>query len=293
MSKQAVQNKVVIYQAKNGAIELRGDATHETIWATQAQIAEVFGVERSVVTKHIKNIYKEQELSQDRTCAKIAQVQTEGGRSVERTVEHYNLDLIISVGYRVNSKTATQFRQWATSTLRAHITKGYTINRKQVAKNYDAFLKSVADIQALLPEHVTLDPKGVLDLIKEFATTWVSLDAYDREQLTVSGVSKKSVRLTSDDLHLALAELKRELMKKVRRQTCLPWSALLTMSKALWVTSCSHLAASLCIHRSKRRPRTFCTLWSRIIPSPMATNAPVPLLLYGFSVRPASEVVAT
>ena len=124
MSKQAVQNKVVIYQAKNGAIELRGDATHETIWATQAQIAEVFGVERSVVTKHIKNIYKEQELSQDRTCAKIAQVQTEGGRSVERTVEHYNLDLIISVGYRVNSKTATQFRQWATSTLRCTYHQG-------------------------------------------------------------------------------------------------------------------------------------------------------------------------
>ena len=140
---------VVLYQAKNGAIELRGDASRETIWATQAQIAEVFGVERSVVTKHINNIYKEGELEEKGTCAKFAQVQIEGTREVTRTVEQYNLDLILSVGYRVNSKTATQFRQWATKTLREHITKGYTINRKQIAKNYDAFMKVVGDVQAL------------------------------------------------------------------------------------------------------------------------------------------------
>lgn len=77
-------------------------------------------------------------------------------------VEFYNLDVIISVGYRVNSKTATQFRQWATKTLREHITKSYTINKRQVAKNYDAFMKSVGDIQALLPEHIVLDLKGYI-----------------------------------------------------------------------------------------------------------------------------------
>ena len=203
-----------MYQAKSGAIELRGDAQKETLWATQAQIADVFGVERSVVTKHIRNIYKEKELEQKATCAKFAQVQTEGSRVVERSLEHYNLDTIISVGYRVNSKTATQFRQWATRTLHEHITKGYTINKKQIGKNYEAFIKSVAEVQALLPEHVTLDPKAILELIKEFASTWVSLDAYDKDTLTLKGVTKKKVTLIGADLVGAIESLRIELMKK-------------------------------------------------------------------------------
>jgi len=203
-----------MYQAKSGAIELRGDIQKETLWATQAQIADVFGVERSVVTKHIRNIYKEKELEQKATCAKFAQVQTEGSRVVERSLEHYNLDTIISVGYRVNSKTATQFRQWATKTLHEHITKGYTINKKQIGKNYEAFIKSVAEVQALLPEHVTLDPKAILELIKEFASTWVSLDAYDKDTLTLKGVTKKKVTLIGADLVGAIESLRIELMKK-------------------------------------------------------------------------------
>lgn len=214
MKKSELKNSVVMYQAKSGAIELRGDAQKETLWATQAQIADVFGVERSVVTKHIRNIYKEKELEQKATCAKFAQVQTEGSRVVERSLEHYNLDTIISVGYRVNSKTATQFRQWATRTLHEHITKGYTINKKQIGKNYEAFIKSVADVQALLPEHVTLDPKAILELIKEFASTWVSLDAYDKDTLTLKGVTKKKVTLIGADLVGAIESLRIELMKK-------------------------------------------------------------------------------
>ena len=87
------------------------------------------------------------------------------------------------MGYRVSSKTATQFRQWATKTLREHIINGYTVNRARIAKNYDAFVKTVSDIQALLPEHVVLDPKSILELIKEFSSTWVSLNAYDKETL--------------------------------------------------------------------------------------------------------------
>lgn len=215
MRKRSVENKkVVIYQAKSGAIELRGDASRETLWATQAQIAEVFGIERSVITKHIRNIYKEHELEEKGTCAKIALVQIEGNRRVERPVEHYNLDLILSVGYRVNSKTATQFRQWATKTLREHITRGYTINRKRIAQNYDAFMKSVADIQMLLPEHVALDPKSILELVKEFSSTWMSLDAYDKGLLTAIGSTKRSIKLTGEELTVAIASLRAELLKK-------------------------------------------------------------------------------
>lgn len=207
-------NGLVIFQGKSGAIELKGDFAQETLWATQAQIADVFGVERSVVTKHIQNIYKESELEEKPTCAKIAQVQVEGKRSINRLVEHYNLDLIISVGYRVNSKTATKFRQWATKTLRQHITKGFTINRKQISKNYQTFVAAMEDVRALLPTSITLDPKLVMDLVKEFASTWVSLDAYDKDKLTAVGATKKSVAVSAQQLTEALTEFKKALIKK-------------------------------------------------------------------------------
>ena len=214
MKKSDVKNKVVIYQAKSGAIELRGDVNKNTLWATLDQIATVFGRDKSVISRHLNNIYNEDELDRKATVAKNATVQTEGNRTVTRDIEYYNLDVIISVGYRVNSKTATQFRQWATKTLRQHITEGYTINRTRIGKNYDAFMKTVTDIQAVLPEHVTLDPKTVLELIKEFASTWVSLDAYDKGSLEVKGISKKRVTLVSADLLSAISELRSELMKK-------------------------------------------------------------------------------
>ena len=213
MKKAKTNNAVVVYQSKSGAIELKGDYTHETVWATLDQIATVFGRDKSVISRHFKNIYKERELDKRATVAKKTTVQIEGRRAIERAIEYYNLDAIISVGYRVNSKTATEFRKWATKTLKEHITKGYTINRKQVAKNYDAFMKSVADIQALLPENVILDPKSVLELIKEFASTWVSLDAYDKESLVSVGSNKKSVRLTSVELTEAIMSLRTELVK--------------------------------------------------------------------------------
>lgn len=211
MKKTAVKNKVVIYQAKSGAIELRGDTQKETLWATLDQIATVFGRDKSVISRHLKNIFDESELDRSAVVAKNATTAADGKTY---QVEYFNLDVIISVGYRVNSKTATQFRQWATKTLREHITKGYTINKKQVSNNYSAFMKSVADVQALLPEHVTLDPKAVLELIKEFASTWVSLDAYDKDALILKGVTRKKVTLIGSDLETAIQSLRSELMKK-------------------------------------------------------------------------------
>ena len=158
--KKKQQNQLVIYQTKSGAIDLRGDFSKETIWATLDQIAKVFGRDKSVISRHLKNIYKEGELDTKATVAKNATVQMEGGRRVERVIEYYNLDAIISVGYRVNSKTATRFRQWATKTLREHITKGYTLNRPRIRENYSQFMKAVADIQALLPEHIVFEKNG-------------------------------------------------------------------------------------------------------------------------------------
>lgn len=206
-------SKAVVYQAKNGAIELRGDVSHETIWATLDQIADVFGRDKSVISRHLKKIYTERELSQRATVAKVATVQTEGERIVKRDIEFYNLDAILSVGYRVNSKTATLFRQWATKTLREHITRGYTIHRRQIRKNYDVLMRAVSDLQDLLPEHMALDSRGVLDLVKEFSTTWVSLDAYDRESLATIGTTRRTATLTSAQLRAAVADLRGVLMK--------------------------------------------------------------------------------
>lgn len=214
MKKVTKNKELVIYQAKNGAIELRGDFKYETVWATQSQIAQIFGVTPQNITLHINNIYKQGELNIKATCKESLQVQIEGKRKIKRQVKLYNLDVIIATGYRINSVIGTQFRIWATKTLKEHIIKGYTINRKQIGKNYEAFMKSVADIQNLLPEHITLDPKAILDLVKEFSATWVSLDAYDHDNLKSIGTTKRSIKLTGDELTSAIVDFKKELLKK-------------------------------------------------------------------------------
>lgn len=204
----------VIYQAKNGAIELRGDVSHETVWASQAQIAEVFGVTPQNITMHIKSIYKEGELKEISTCKDFLQVQKEGNRMIKRTVKEYNLDVIIAVGYRINSVMGTQFRIWATTILKQYTTQGFAINRHKIQENYDEFMSIVESIQQLLPEHVILDPKSILELVKDFAGTWMSLDAYDKESLTIITGTKKSVKLHTGELYEAIDTLKKQLIKK-------------------------------------------------------------------------------
>ena len=216
MKKQKLQvkNNVVVYQAKNGAIELRGDFDNETLWANRTQMAQMFGVNPQAISKHIQNIYKEKELQKKPTSSKMELVQSESGRTVKRQVDIYNLEILIAVGYRIHSVVGTKFRQWATKVLKEHITKGFTINRTQIQKNYQEFLKAVESVQNLLPEHVTLDPKTILELIKEFSSTWVSLDAYDKESLSPIGRNKKAIRLDSLELIAAIQSLKSEHVRK-------------------------------------------------------------------------------
>ena len=199
---------LAIYTDKRGKVEFRADIEHETLWASQAQIAQLFGAERSVITKHIRNILNDKELSADSVCANFAHTAADGKKY---TVQHYNLDVILAVGYRTNSKAAISFRKWATATLREHITKGFTVNRVRIGQNYDAFMRTVADVQALLPEHVTLDPKQIIELIKEFASTWVSLDAYDKDELKPIGTTKRAVALSGAELTAAIMQLRDEL----------------------------------------------------------------------------------
>lgn len=209
-----IQNNVVLYQTKSGSIEFRGDIQKETIWATRMQMGQVFGVNPQAITKHLKNIYKEKELGREATSSKMELVQNESGRLIRRTVDIYNLDAIIAVGYRINSLMGTKFRIWATKTLREYLVKGYVLNKKVILKNYDQFLKNVSDIQALLPSHVTLDPKMVLELVKEYSVTWAKLDAYDKDALKPEGMTKKKIKLQAEELSVALDTLKKELIQK-------------------------------------------------------------------------------
>lgn len=207
-------HNIVIYQTKTGSLELKADTEHETVWLTQQQVAELFDVQKAAISKHVKNIFESKELERKSTVSKMETVQNESGRSIKRALEYYNLDLVLSIGYRVNSKKATHFRQWATKTLRNHIIQGFTLNRHRIKTNYEGFLKAVDDVKSLLPDGFAMEKNSVLELIALFADTWLSLDAYDKDQLVIEGATKKKVALTADKLNQALAELKQNLIAK-------------------------------------------------------------------------------
>ncbi|OGH88069.1 MAG: death-on-curing protein [Candidatus Magasanikbacteria bacterium RIFOXYC2_FULL_42_28] len=211
MKKKITNNQVIVYQAKTGAIELRGDFRKETLWANLDQIAHVFGRDKSVVSRHIHNIFAENELKRHSVVAFFATTATDGKIY---QVEYFNLDLILSVGYRVNSKNATLFRQWATKTLREHITNGFTINRAQIKNNYTEFMKVVDNLKILLPAGKIIDNKEILELISAFSATWLSLDAYDKDKLISSGTTKRAIALTAEQLSQALQNFKIALIKK-------------------------------------------------------------------------------
>ncbi|MFZ2303931.1 MAG: virulence protein RhuM/Fic/DOC family protein [Minisyncoccia bacterium] len=200
--------KSVIYQAKSGAIELWGDFCKETVWATQAQIVDIFEIDQSVVSRHVKNIFKDGEVSEKSNMQKMHIANS------DKPVILYSLDVILAVGYRANSAKAIKFRQWATSTLRKHLVDGFTINKSRISKNYDSFLKAVADVKMLLPKGIAVDTESILELISMFADTWLSLDAYDKETFTTKGATKKSVKITAKMFGGALATLKESLIMK-------------------------------------------------------------------------------
>ena len=127
---QPSSNSIVVYQSSDGVVQLDVQLADETVWLTQKQMAWLFDTKPQNITIHIGNIYKEEELEQDATCKDFLQVQTEGGRTVCRMAKFYNLDVIISVGYRVKSKRGTQFRQWANRILKEYLLKGYSVNNR-------------------------------------------------------------------------------------------------------------------------------------------------------------------
>ena len=163
------------------------------------EIAEIVGgfafksnhFSKPAISKHLKNIYKTAELEKGSTVSILEKVQKEGNRKITREIEYYNLDVILyRLAIRVDSKQATQFRIWATKTLKQHLLQGYTINKKRIAKNHEKFMQAVADVKSLLPSGGAVKAEDALELINAFAATWFSLDAYDKGSLPKSGASK-------------------------------------------------------------------------------------------------------
>ena len=188
------ENKIIIYQTDDGQTQIDVRLENETVWLTQAQMAELFETDRTSIVRHINNIYRVEELDREATCAKIAQVQTEGKRQVTRTVPYFNLDMIISVGYRVNSKRGIKFRQWANKVLKQYLVKGYTVNER-IRKEQIGELRQLVGMlgrtiqsQPLLSNDET---NALFEVVTDYTYALDTLDNYDYERLTIDKTTQK------------------------------------------------------------------------------------------------------
>ena len=187
METNKLDNKIIIYQTDDGKTQLDVKLENETVWLTQTQMAELFQTDRTVIVRHIHNIYKSEELEENSTCAKNAQVRIEGGRTVKRVIPYYNLDMIISVGYRVNSKRGVKFRQWANGVLKDYLIKGYAINQRIREKNYQQMVQLVRSMARTVKlENLTTDVRNaLLDVVVDYTYALDRLDDYDYQRLTI------------------------------------------------------------------------------------------------------------
>ena len=175
-----MNSEILIYQNQSGDIKIDVRLEEETVWLTQEQMATLFGKGRSTVAEHIGNVFEEGELEQNRTCRKFRQVRIEGNREVEREIDHYNLDVIISVGYRVKSQQGTQFRIWATQRLREYIVKGFTLNDDRFKSG--SSMNYFNELQERIRE-IRLSERFFYQKIKDIYTT--SIDYNPRDERTI------------------------------------------------------------------------------------------------------------
>lgn len=252
---QNVEKRIEIYKGLTGEVVFDVDTEGETIWATYEQMANLFGVDRTVIVRHVNNVYKSGELSADgtssileqvgATCAKNAQVEdstinenlivqkptrkktflvrTEGGRTVRREVDMYNLDMILSVGYRVNSKKATQFRIWATSVLKSYLTNGIAVNeRRLLALREKKEVKKLHDVEDMmvLVRRLTArneldagEANGVLEVISRYAGSFKTLEEYDDGHIDLRFLNKAQGQkvLTSEMCERAVEQLRKNI----------------------------------------------------------------------------------
>lgn len=190
------ETKLVIYKTPNGETQLDVTVHGETIWLTQRQIAELFGIKVPAISKHLKNIFESGELERDTTISKMETVVNRGfrGSSVE-VIDHYNLDAILSVGYRVNSKNATAFRIWANKILKQYLLQGYAINERVAAQKYDELSQLVKVLGRTIQnqEKLTEDSRSLLDVVVDYTYALDTLDRYDYQELKIEDTTGKEV----------------------------------------------------------------------------------------------------
>jgi len=210
-----MMSEVVIFQAEDGKTKLEVQLEKDTVWLSQKQMSELLDKDTDTIGLHIRNIYKEGELEPESTTEESSVVQKEGNRKVRRKLKFYNLDVIISVGYRVKSQRGTQFRQWATRILRDHLVKGYTFNEQRLREETAKFKEMQQTIQLLtrtLAEQELVDETGkeVLQVINDYAYALSTLDRYDHGSLLVEATSGPASFIMEYDEAIALVQSMKE-----------------------------------------------------------------------------------
>ena len=210
------RGEIIIYRTADGETRLEVRMESDSVWLTQAQIARLFGVDRTVIVRHVNNIYKSCELEREATCAKIAHVQHEGLRQVRRMIPYYNLDMILSIGYRVNSKNATQFRIWANKVLKEYLVKGYVISNNITEQKYRELQQLVAVMARTVKrigdtagkDHQT---DSLVSMVADYAYALDTLDRYDYQQLEVGGTTtEERFHATYDNAMKMIDSLRRK-----------------------------------------------------------------------------------
>ena len=210
--------EVVVYGAADGAVRVDVRLDRETVWLTRRQMADVFDTTPENVLMHLQNVFADDELDEGATTQDFLVVRSEDGRRVRRQIMHYDLDAIISVGYRVRSRQAVRFRQWATRTLREHLVRGYTVHERMLAERGLSEARETLDLLARTLQNQTLveDPgRAVLDLISAYAATWHLLLEYAEDRLgEPAGAKPANTALEYDRAVETIVDFKRELMAR-------------------------------------------------------------------------------
>jgi prophage maintenance system killer protein len=211
--------EVVLYKAPDGAVRLDVRLEQETVWLSLDQMTKLFRRDKSVISRHLRNIFVSKELDRKSTVAKNATVQKEGGREVVREIEYFNLDAILSVGYRVNSKRGTQFRIWATRTLKDHLLRGYTLNEKRLReKGLGELEQAVGLLARTLTQNalVTDEGRAVLEVVQQYTRAWKLLLEYDEGRLAETPIRpvKQVTGLSLDDARTVIARLRESLAER-------------------------------------------------------------------------------
>lgn len=207
-------NEIVIYQSQDGTVDVRLE--QETVWLTLMQMTELFGRDKSVISRHIRNVFAGDELDRLTTVANFATVQQDSGRSIVRDLEHFNLDVVISVGYRVKSPEGVRFRHWASRILRDYLTRGYAIDRQRLetnARELEAALELVKRTHAS-PELGDRTGEALADILIRYTQTFLWLQRYDEGLLTDPKGHLGGVLPTQKEARIAAAPLKIDLMAK-------------------------------------------------------------------------------